>query len=129
MRSKHIHIPYPPLVILFFHLCEKLYLIFFLLFPPPVKFLLDVITFSLLTILPSHTKYSPYSTAHFPCTFESLNVSFAFHSMFKIQVLEMEGNHGRGPCNKWEIVISVLTPIMGIQHRKTTFIHPAQWET
>lgn len=102
---------------------------FFLPFSPPVKFPLDVITFSLLTTPPSHTKYSPHRAAHSPCTFESLNVSFAFHSMFKIQELEMKWNHRRGPCNKWEIVISVLTPIMGIQPRKTTFIHPAQWET
>lgn len=55
-----------------------------------VKFPLDVITFSLLTTSTVLTKYSLCIAVHFQCPSESLNVTFAFHSMFKIQEAQNE---------------------------------------
>lgn len=60
-------------------------LVFYFPSSSSVKFPLDVITFSLLTTPPIHTKYSLHRAVHFQCPSESLNVTFAFHSMFKIQ--------------------------------------------
>ena len=93
-------------------------LVCFFFFPSSslVKFPLDVITFSLLSTPPIHTKYTLLIAVHFQCPSESLNVTFAFHSMFKIQE---SGNEIKPEERAFQWMensnkFSVLTPIMGV---------------
>ena len=124
LRREQIRIPYPSIVILSYHLCEKLSLVFF--FFLWVKFPLDVITFSLLTVPSLHTKCSLHIAVHFQHTFENVNVTFAFHSLFKIQRAENDTIGESLAVNGKSSKLSVLTSNMGVQPRKTPFLCPAK---